>query len=73
MRKRDLSINEFQKGMNFALKTIYELNNKFEKKIEDETTKLKKIGRNLSISAILYDKHNITRSYKIFEPRDIPN
>jgi hypothetical protein len=46
MRKRDLFINEFQKRMDFALKTIYELNDRSEGKVESETTRSKRLRHN---------------------------
>jgi hypothetical protein len=43
MRKRDVSIDEFQKRINFVLKMIYEYKDRSEKKIEDEIIRLKRL------------------------------
>jgi hypothetical protein len=43
MRKRDLFIDEFQKKVNFALRTISEFKNRSEGKSEGEATRIKRL------------------------------
>jgi hypothetical protein len=43
MRKRDQSIDELQKRMDFTLKTIYEFKDRSERKFESEINKLKRL------------------------------
>jgi hypothetical protein len=73
MRKRDVSIDEFQKRINFVLKMIYEYKDRSEKKIEDEIIRLKRLIVVWALAQSYMIGIIIRRLYKISELRYIPN